>query len=197
MSRPRGQPSATAIDHGWPHQVAMPIDRCTGANYEAPHTFLKGLSVHWQPHDVTDGRERYHVFCFSLPEDALQFKQAFGSVPFYPEDRKPELESAAWQRPPAAETSKFLRLVDRCRMPEKTTFTYREKRYKLSDADRNGQIIAAHCRFCKLTHNFRPAGLIAALGDPAPRRRHNSLWQPVGGRTLSQSGRGVVRNTSR
>jgi hypothetical protein len=50
-------------------------------------------------------------------------------------------------------------------MPEKTTFTYREKSYKLSDAERNGQIIAAHCQFCKLTHNFRPADLIAVLGD--------------------------------
>lgn len=50
-------------------------------------------------------------------------------------------------------------------MPEKTSFTYREKSYKLSDADRNGQIVAAHCHRCKLTHNFRPADLMAVLGN--------------------------------
>lgn len=96
MSRPRGQPSATAIDHGWPHQVALQIERCTGKNYQSAHAFLKGLSVHWQPHDVTDGQERYHVFCFSLPEDAIQFREAFSGIPFYPEDRK----GRNWKRPP-------------------------------------------------------------------------------------------------
>jgi hypothetical protein len=96
MSRPRGQPSATAIDQGWPHQVALPIDRCTGTNFQAPHAFLKGLSVHWQPHVVSDGERRYHVFCFSLPEDAIQFKEAFSGTPFYPEDRK----GRHWNRPP-------------------------------------------------------------------------------------------------
>jgi hypothetical protein len=50
-------------------------------------------------------------------------------------------------------------------MPEKTTVTYREKSYTLSDADRNGQIVEAHCRYCKLTYNFRPADLIAVLGN--------------------------------
>ena len=96
MSRPRGQPSATAIDHGWPHQVALPVDRCTGKNYEAPHAFVKGLSAHWRPHGVSDGREDYLVFCFSLPEDALKFKEAFGGIALYPEDRK----GRNWNRPP-------------------------------------------------------------------------------------------------
>lgn len=50
-------------------------------------------------------------------------------------------------------------------MPEKTTYSYREKSYRLRDADRNGQIIVAHCHYCRLTYNFRPADLIEVVGD--------------------------------
>lgn len=50
-------------------------------------------------------------------------------------------------------------------MPEKTTFSFREKSYELSDAERNGQLIVIHCHLCKLTHNYRPADLIAVLGN--------------------------------
>lgn len=50
-------------------------------------------------------------------------------------------------------------------MPEKTTIPYREKVYTLADADRDGQIIEAHCHYCKLTYNFRPADLIEVLGN--------------------------------
>lgn len=96
MSRPRGQPSPTAVDHGWPHQVALPVDRCTGKNRDAAYEIMKGLSAHWKPHDVTDGQDGYHVFCFSLLEDALHFKEACGGIPFYPEDRK----GRTWKRPP-------------------------------------------------------------------------------------------------
>ena len=50
-------------------------------------------------------------------------------------------------------------------MPEKTSFTYREKSYTLADADRNGQIIEAHCKWCHVTCHFRPADMIAVLGN--------------------------------
>lgn len=30
-------------------------------------------------------------------------------------------------------------------MPEQTDISYKERRYKLSEADRNGQIIAMYC----------------------------------------------------
>jgi hypothetical protein len=39
--------------------------------------------------------ESYLVFCFADVEDALQFKEAFGGIAFYPEDRKVR----NWNRP--------------------------------------------------------------------------------------------------
>jgi len=50
-------------------------------------------------------------------------------------------------------------------MPEKTSFSYREKSYRLSHADRNKQLVVIHCTLCKLTHNYRPADLMMVIGD--------------------------------
>ena len=33
------------IDVGWPHQVALPADACTGKQYVVQHEFCRGLSL--------------------------------------------------------------------------------------------------------------------------------------------------------
>jgi len=97
MSRRKGELSPAGIDQGWPHQVAMPYDSCTGKNYGAPHAFIRGLSVCSRTHTVIHSGETYLVFCFADVEDALQFKEAFGGIAFYPEDRRGQ----NWNRPPS------------------------------------------------------------------------------------------------
>jgi len=37
MTRRKGELSAAGIDRGWPHQVALPADQVTGANYNIVH----------------------------------------------------------------------------------------------------------------------------------------------------------------
>jgi hypothetical protein len=96
MMRRKGELSPAGIDRGWPHQVAMPYDSCTGKNYDPPHSFIRGLSVCGRTHTVMHGDEKYLVFCFADVEDALQFKEAFGGIQFYPED----IKGRNWNRPP-------------------------------------------------------------------------------------------------
>ena len=95
MSRRKGELSPAGIDKGWPHQVAVPYDDCTGKNYGPPHAFIRGLSVCSRTHTVIDSGEKYFVFCFADVEDALQFKEAFSGIAFYPEDRRGQ----NWNRP--------------------------------------------------------------------------------------------------
>lgn len=95
MSRPRGELSRTHIDREWPHQIALPADRCTGKNFDVTNAFCRNLSVYWRRHGVTDGQQEFLVFCFKEPGDAAAFKAAFHGAPFYPEDRK----GRKWNRP--------------------------------------------------------------------------------------------------
>jgi len=80
---------------GWPHQVALPVERCTGKNFAAPNEFCRELTAYWRKSEVSDGDGRYLVFCFRQPEDAAMFRAAFDGIPFYPEDRK----GRSWKRP--------------------------------------------------------------------------------------------------
>lgn len=96
MTRSRGEPPRGLIDRQWPYQVALPRDQCTGQNLERPHEFCRGLKVYSLHPAVNDGHQEYLVCCFAEPEDALQFKEAFSGISFYPEDRK----GRNWKPPP-------------------------------------------------------------------------------------------------
>ena len=41
----KGELSKAAIDRGWPHQVALVADRCSGHNYVIIRHFCEGLSL--------------------------------------------------------------------------------------------------------------------------------------------------------
>ena len=96
MSRSRGEPPLGLIDNQWPHQVALPIDRCTGKNYEPPHAFCRSRNVYHLCGKVSDDDQQYLVFRFSEPADAALFRETFAGIPFYPEDRI----GRRWKRPP-------------------------------------------------------------------------------------------------
>jgi hypothetical protein len=69
-------------------------------------------------------------------------------------------------------------------MPEKTSKGYREKSYRLADAERNGQIITAHCNLCHLTFNYRPADLIAFSATSAPSKSNAISVARIAGRRI-------------
>ena len=45
MVNRKGELNKRAVDTGWPYQVALPSDDCTGARYDVVHDFGRGLSL--------------------------------------------------------------------------------------------------------------------------------------------------------
>lgn len=100
MNRRKGELSPAAVDSGWPHQIAVPEDRCNGKNFDLHRAFCKKLSLCDRGHSVRHQDVSYRVFCFKEPEDAIMFKEAFDGVSFYPEDRGKGPRWMVWDRPP-------------------------------------------------------------------------------------------------
>jgi hypothetical protein len=87
MSRRKGELTAVLIDRGWPHQVALPEEACTGANYKVHADFCRDLSLCPRGKAVFHGDQWWRVFCFSDPIHADAFRERFGGEPFNPDDR--------------------------------------------------------------------------------------------------------------
>jgi hypothetical protein len=87
MTRRKGELSPAGIDHGWPHQVALPADQVTGANYKTVHDFCRDLSLCSRGHSVRGGSIEYVVFCFADLAHAELFRAKFNGEPFDPKDR--------------------------------------------------------------------------------------------------------------
>ena len=45
MVNRKGELNKRAVDTGWPYQVALPADACTGGQYDVVHDFCRGLSL--------------------------------------------------------------------------------------------------------------------------------------------------------
>jgi len=97
--RRRGELSPSAIDRGWPHQIALPARFCERGGYKEIDDFCKNLTLCSRGHAVYDSGEWFHVYCFAKPEDADKFKQRFGSVKFDPANRGKGRSWARWNRP--------------------------------------------------------------------------------------------------
>jgi hypothetical protein len=82
-----GELSKSQVDKGWPHQVALPEDRCSFKNYEIHAAFNKGLSLCARGHSVNFDGIWYRVFCYSLKDDAEAFLARFGGEWFDPDQR--------------------------------------------------------------------------------------------------------------
>ena len=67
-----------AVDTGWPYQVALPADACTGARYDLVHDFCRGLSLCPRGHYFRRDDVGYNVFCFATKEHAEMFRDKFG-----------------------------------------------------------------------------------------------------------------------
>jgi hypothetical protein len=74
----KGELNKRAVDTGWPYQVALPADACTGAQYDVVHNFCRGLSLCARGHYFRrDGIAR-NVFCFAAKEHAEMFRKRLG-----------------------------------------------------------------------------------------------------------------------
>jgi hypothetical protein len=99
MSRRKGELTAALIDRGWPYQVALPEDACSGDNYKIHADFCRDLSLCPRGKAVFHGDQWWRVFCFSDPIHADAFRERFGGEPFNPEDRGRGAAWAQWRKP--------------------------------------------------------------------------------------------------
>jgi hypothetical protein len=83
----KGELSKGAIDSGWPHQVALPAERCTGHNYVTHRLFCEGLSLCVRGHFFYREGRGFNVFCFAERAHAEQFRQRFGGEFIDPKNR--------------------------------------------------------------------------------------------------------------
>jgi hypothetical protein len=83
----RGELNKDAIDRDWPHQVALPAARCTGANYVTIRLFCEGLSLCERGHSFYRDDTDITVFCFAEREHAERFRERFGGEFIDPKSR--------------------------------------------------------------------------------------------------------------
>src|SRR4051812_22849468 len=77
MSRRKGELSSFAMDRGWPHQVILPADACTGQNSKIIDEFCADLSLCSRNHSVVKNDEWHLIFCFAEKDHAEKFKARF------------------------------------------------------------------------------------------------------------------------
>ena len=85
----RGELSSGMIDHGWPHQVALPEPTYVGRNYPIVQGFIadEGLSLCIRGHSFYRDSGPHHVFCFAEKEHAQRFHARFGGEMMTPDTR--------------------------------------------------------------------------------------------------------------
>jgi hypothetical protein len=96
--RRKGELSPTGVDRGWPHQVALPADQCSGKNTAVIHEFCKNLSLCSRGHSVMWNDAWFNVYCFADPAHAEQFMNRFGGETFDPRQRGKGTRWARWKK---------------------------------------------------------------------------------------------------
>lgn len=89
MSRRKGELSKSAIDSGWPHQVALPEHAYRGPHYYTVRYFIDEHVLSFCPRGHTFVRDGtyFNVFCFAEAEHAECFQQKFGGERMCPDTR--------------------------------------------------------------------------------------------------------------
>jgi hypothetical protein len=88
-ARRRGEFSSSAIDRGWPYQVALSEPAYIGRNFPVVHGFIMAerLSLCARGHGFFQGGIHHHVFCFAEEAHAERFHDRFGGVMMSPDTR--------------------------------------------------------------------------------------------------------------
>lgn len=91
--RHKGTLSNSAIDRGWPHQVALPEHAYLGHRYRTLHYFVMSERLTLAPigHSFRRDDTWYSVFCFAEREHAERFREKFGGEWIDP-SKRPRLE---------------------------------------------------------------------------------------------------------
>ena len=84
MARRKSAISKAQIDRDFPYQIAVPADRCTGANREKQMRFCADLSLAPRFHRVSRDGVAYKLFRFADPQHAQAFQAVFGGQKFSP-----------------------------------------------------------------------------------------------------------------
>lgn len=97
MSRRKGEMTPASVDSGWPHQVALAEEHCTGASFHLHRAFCseQALALCPRGHTVRHSDQWFHVFCFAERAHAEAFMARFGGEWFDPRDRG---RGGAWAR---------------------------------------------------------------------------------------------------
>jgi len=80
MTRARGQPSRTAINREFPHQVIVPAKSVSGRELDRVIKFHDKLSVPIKSRSAFQNDDWYAIYCFAEKEHALAFRLAFGGT---------------------------------------------------------------------------------------------------------------------
>jgi hypothetical protein len=64
----KGELSKGTINRDWPHQVALPAERCMGGNYVTIRLFREALSLCPRGHCFRRRNTNMNVFCFVVRE---------------------------------------------------------------------------------------------------------------------------------
>ena len=83
----KGELSKGTIDRDWPHQVALPAERCLGGHYVTIRLFCEGLSLCTRGHSFRRNDIDMNVFCFAQRTHAEQFCDRFGGEFIQPASR--------------------------------------------------------------------------------------------------------------
>ena len=78
MVRRKGELTRQGVDRGWPHQVALSADACTGKQYDVKHEFCRNLSLCPRGRSFRRDDQDFLVFCFADPAHADLFHERFG-----------------------------------------------------------------------------------------------------------------------
>lgn len=97
MTRRKGELSKSAIDRGWPHQVALPAD-AVHEHFYVVYGFCRGLSLCSRGHTVRREEMEYVVFCFAEAADADLFRERFDGERFHPKGRGRGSEWLMWRK---------------------------------------------------------------------------------------------------
>lgn len=75
----KGELTKAAVDHGWPHQVALPEHACIGHHFKTVHFFCEAekLSPCQRGHSFKRDGVWFNVFCFAEREHADRFHARF------------------------------------------------------------------------------------------------------------------------
>jgi hypothetical protein len=90
--------SPSAIDRGWPYQVALPANSSLNGGYNLIHEFCKSLSLCSRGHAVVHDGEWFNVYCFADSADAEKFMARFGGEKFDPRQRGSGRSWARWRK---------------------------------------------------------------------------------------------------